>query len=327
MKPESLDRIHFDAATLIEDHPPQWEHRNKDAVFDLICSADSAFEGQIIYARWPEAQLPPNVTTRNQMQIRPGVLTYPAQGNSPDVQWHMNFADPDLFVAYGSPLLAQDELQVAEHPILGALREALDSMQKSAETVDASYSPTPITITGVQRRCAIDTLPNPKAGRPRGLYGNIFARAPVSEVIAATKLISPPTISNILAMAAPVGGNGEYSLDEIAYIVSAAYTGFLAARWESAELAGSPSRTIIHTGFWGCGAFGGNRILMTMLQALAADLADVGLLFYAFDEAGVAVAQEAYKRYRDMASSTSSVPGILRALAEQKFQWGESDGN
>jgi hypothetical protein len=39
--------------------------------------------------------------------------------------WHVNFADPQLFVAYGSQLLAQDELQAAEHPLLGSIREAL----------------------------------------------------------------------------------------------------------------------------------------------------------------------------------------------------------
>jgi hypothetical protein len=160
------------------------------------------------------------------VQIHPGVFNYAASQESSRVEWHMNFADPDLFVAYGSPLLAQDELQVAEHPILGALRQALDEMGTSAETVDAQYRPTPITITGVQRRCAIDTLPNPKAGRPRGLYGNAFARASVSEVTAATKVILPPTISHILAIAAPAGGDGEYSYDEIVYIATAAYTGF-----------------------------------------------------------------------------------------------------
>ena len=239
----------------------------------------------------------------------------------------MNFADPDLFVAYGSSLLAQDELQVAEHPILGSLREALDEMGKSAKTVDEQYRPTPIIVSGVQRRCAIDTLPNAKAGRPRGLYGNAFARASVSEVTAATNLISPPTISNILAMAAPAGGHGYYNHDEISQIVTGACTGYLAARWESDELTGSPSGTRIHTGFWGCGAFGGNRILMTMLQALAADLAEVDLVFYAFDNEGARLAEDAYERYTQLASSTSSVAELLQALANEKFKWGQSDGN
>jgi hypothetical protein len=36
--------------------------------------------------------------------------------------WHVNFADPRLFVAYGSPLLAQDELQPSPEAIRGAVR-------------------------------------------------------------------------------------------------------------------------------------------------------------------------------------------------------------
>lgn len=327
MTSEPLDRMDFDASKLMEAYPPQWQHRNKQVVFDLICSANCPFEGQIAYAKWPAQQLPPILRERSQVRIHPGVFNYPAAQGSATVEWHMNFADPDLFVAYGSPLLAQDELQVAEHPILGSLREALDEMGKSAETVDARYRPTPITIAGVQRRCAIDTLPNPQAGRARGLYGNAFARASASEVTAATEVILPPTISNILAIAAPAGGDGDYNYDEIAYIATAAYTGFLAARRESARLGRSGCRAEIHTGFWGCGAFGGNRILMTILQALAADLAGIDLAFHAFDEAGVSVAEEAYDRYTEMVGSTPSPDQILRALTKEKFQWGESDGN
>src|SRR5262245_36922412 len=210
MTSEPLDRLDFDASKLIEAYPPQWQHRNKQVVFDLICSANYPFEGQIAYARWPEQQLPPIRRERSQVRIHPGVFTYAAAQGSATVEWHMNFADPDLFAAYGSPHLAQDELQVAEHPILGSLREALDAMGKPPETADARYQSTPITITGVQRRCAIDTLPNAKAGRPRGLYGNAFARASASEVTAATEVIVPPTISNILAISAPTGGDGDY---------------------------------------------------------------------------------------------------------------------
>jgi len=327
MTSEPLDRLNFDATKLIEAYPPQWQHRNKQVVFDLVCSANCPFEGQIAYARWPEQELPPIRRERSQVRIHPGVFNYAAAQGSATVEWHMNFADPDLFAAYGSPHLAQDELQVAEHPILGSLREALDAMGKPPETADARYQPTPITITGVQRRCAIDTLPNAKAGRPRGLYGSAFARASASEVAAATEVISPPTISNILAISAPTGGDGDYHYAEIAYIAAAAYTGFLAARRESARLGRSQCRAEIHTGFWGCGALGGNRFLMTILQALAADLAEIDLAFHAFDEAGALVAEDAYDHYTEISGSTPSSEQILRALTREKFQWGASDGN
>ncbi len=47
-----------------------------------------------------------------------------------------------------------------------------------------------------------------------------------------------------------------------------AYTGFRAAVCESED-----RPAIVHTGFWGCGAFGGNRRLMPMLQAMVATVA------------------------------------------------------
>lgn len=327
MTPKPLDRMRFDAAELFQDHPPRWVHRNKQVVFDLACSSNHPFEGQIIYARWPEMQLPEVAMTGGQFRVCPGVLTYLPSTAGAAVEWHMNFADRHLFVAYGSPLLAQDELQVAEHPLLGALREALVSMGKPPETVDSRGGPTPITITGVQRRCVIDTLPDSKAGRPRGLYGNAFAAASVEQVMAATQPLSPPTISNILAMAAPACGHGNYKRDEIDYIVTAAYSGFLGVRSESEGLGPEPSRTVIHTGFWGCGAFGGNRGLMTILQALAAELADVDVVFHAFDDGGVTIAKDARGYYGRIRDSSSTVPQMLDALVQQNFSWGESDGN
>jgi hypothetical protein len=47
----------------------------------------------------------------------------------------------------------------------------------------------------------------------------------------------------------------------IEFVLATAFTGFSAARLESARLNPSPV-VAIHTGFWGCGAFGGNRVLM-----------------------------------------------------------------
>ena len=53
-----------------------------------------------------------------------GVMTlFDYAPNSDDVaHWYPNFAHSCLFVAYSGALLAQDELQVMEHPILGSLR-------------------------------------------------------------------------------------------------------------------------------------------------------------------------------------------------------------
>jgi hypothetical protein len=324
---EPLEQIDFDASKLIEDHPPRLHHPHKQAVYQAACSSGYPFEGLIRYARWGEMPVPQAVTFHSRLSIRPGVFDYAPIAVKEKVEWHVNFADPHLFFAYGSALLAQDELQVAEHPILGSLREALISMGREAMTVGAQGKATPVTVSGVQRRVAIDTRPNMAVGCPHGLYGNLFSGAPVSKVIAATQAITPPTISNILAMAAPGYGHGVYTPAEILHILTTAYTGFMAAHSETGRSEGPYSRTIIHSGFWGCGAFGGNRILMTILQALAADLAGVELVFHAVDPRGAALAAEALAVYASILETSPEVPGILAALANKKFCWGVSDGN
>jgi len=324
MKP--LDKVNFDASSLIVNYPPRWSGRNKLLVFEIASSSRFPFEGQVAYSRWAEEALPLLLQSRPLFAVRSGVFEYAVPSESRTVDWHLNFADPNLFIAYDSSLLAQDELQVAEHPVLGSLRDALVSTGKYPRTIDGRGRPTPITITGVQRRCAIDTRPNPSTGCLRGLYGNEFARALVGAVAAATKPLSPPTLSNILAIAAPSSGDGEYSRDEITYVLSAAYTAFTVARRESERLVPTYSRTTIHTGFWGCGAFGGNRTLMTIIQSLAADAADVDIVFWAIDKPGVKTAEDARRQYEIFRNSISSISDFLDILVHERFLWGVSNG-
>jgi hypothetical protein len=279
--------------------------------------------------------LPPHLT-RDQaeciIEARQDAFGYepPSEGEPPCSEWYLNFADPDLFCAYGGPLFAQDEMQVAEHAALASLREALLDSGVEPLTVE-NGQPTPIVITGVQRRCAVATDPNPAEGRPHGLYGNNFARASPEAISRATTPITPPTITNIIAMAAPTGGSGAYTRDEIRYILQTAYTGFSAARIESRRERGEDVRVVVHTGFWGCGAFGGNRVLMAALQLLTAHLSNVNrLIFHTFDESGSA----AFAQPREMVQhdlirtgrqpKTSQLVGLLHS---KRFRWGVSDGN
>ena len=54
--------------------------------------------------------------------------------------------------------------------------------------------------------------------------------------MAATRRLCPPTITNILAMAAPACGYGDYTEQDINYVLNAAFTGFSAARRESRRI-------------------------------------------------------------------------------------------
>ena len=138
---------------------------------------------------------------------------------------------------------------------------------------------------------------------------------------AATTVVDPPTRSNLIAMAAPVG-NGVCSFEQLEQILGTAYTGFAAAVDQSASL--WPGAVVeVNTGFWGCGAYGGDRTVMVHLQLLAARLAGVARLrFHTVDQAGVLDFETGAAPYPE-----DPVAELLSSMAERRFPWGTSDGN
>lgn len=322
---ECLLRRRFDPDELLDAYPPRLRHPHKRLVFGLACPAGARHVGPIELTRWAAAPLPPLVLSPTEVAPTPGHYAYETR----DALWHVNFADPQLFVAYGSSLLAQDELQAAEHPVLGALREALLAEGQPAVT-EESDAPTPVLVAGVERRCTIATAPDPAAGRPFGLYGNRFAAASQDTVRGAVRVLDPPTRSNLIAMAAPCGGPGPYWPEQLERVLVTAYTGFAAAAAESRRLwPGAPLE--IRTGFWGCGAFGGNRRAMTLLQVLAARLAGVDRLrFYVFDDTGLANFRGGTSDLeRVLAGGRPAEPiaDVIQRIADLDYAWGVSDGN
>ncbi|MEX2443136.1 MAG: hypothetical protein WD492_06010 [Alkalispirochaeta sp.] len=255
--------------------------------------------------RWAPAGVPATCASgasRNlTFEVVPGVFDYGA-GTSSEAHWCVNFADPKLFVAHGTPLFAQDGLQVAVHPALGCLREALIADGYSTAVEDTDEKPTPFTITGVPRRVAIDTT--------TGLYGNGFSRASLETVRDAVRPVAPEARSNILVIAAPRPGTGTYDQEEISAAMVAAYTGFAAT---GAHIPAPV--TTIHTDFWGCGAFGGNRTLMMIIQAAAAEAAGVHVVFHTFDDARVTVAKEAHNQYRYLRATAKTSADLISATA------------
>lgn len=202
---EPLERIQYDAAALVRDHPPRIDDPNKRVVFEVACPGGAGPRGRVGFSRWPAMSLPPTIEPAAGVDIvdlRDGYFDYrPVRPGA--VEWHVNFADPSLFACDGTGLLAQDELQVAEHPILAALVEALRAEGRGDRTVEPDGTPTPVLVTGAERRVHLLTNPDPAAGRPAGLYGGRFRAAPPEVVRRATVRLDPPTRTNILAIAAP----------------------------------------------------------------------------------------------------------------------------
>lgn len=139
-------------------------------------------------------------------------------------------------------------------------------------------------------------------------------------------------VSHLIAIAAPTGRNrrGPYYRADLDRILLTAYSGFSAARVESGRLwPGSPVE--VRTGFWGCGAFGGNRQLMVMLQLLAARLCGLSrLVLHSVDAAGEREAREAVAMLeRCLAGGAPGEPldALLERIADLDLEWGVSDGN
>jgi hypothetical protein len=335
--PDPLYRITYDTTSLLQEHPPQFRHPHKAALFKIAYPNDGALDraGAVEVTRWAEHVDEPILlpVTGFRAAVRSGFYDYHPVGDcaAPCLEWHVNFADPRLFAAYGSGLFAQDEMQVAEHPMLACVREALLAGGLAAKTSDETGA-TPILVRNVERRIEVSTNPDASAGRPLGLYGNRFAAAAWDAVRRAARRIEPPTRSNIIAMAAPSGGRGEYSESEIESIFATALTAFAAARDESIRALGPSCRTIVHSGFWGCGAFGGNRKLMTALQALAARAAkNEHLILHAGNTPGdIEDANRGLEVADSLASrcgTSCSLGDLVGRCAMLAYRWGVSDGN
>lgn len=341
MKDENLIfRKIVSTSKIVEQHPAIWHDKYKKRLFDISCPRGSKHSGEIQVSRWNALPLPESVSIDGvitEFIFRQDTFQYEAGSDENLVEWYLNFADGDLFLSYGSGLMAQDEHQVAEHPILGSVREMLASLSETNRIYDPctrDYTrsdhnpPTPILIMGAQRRIIVDTSANIEQGRPDGLYGNLFSAASWETIEKAVKRIDSPTITNIIAMEAPSSGKGRYTLEQIIDVFQTAYTAFSAARTESRACEGEGAEIKIHTGNWGTGAYGGNKILMAYLQFLSAAAANIDtLVFHSRDNISC---QEAYQLFAGRLESSKPEMNVmkhLKELAGMGFQWGVSDGN
>lgn len=329
---EPLDRLRVTVQELMTAHPPQWQNANKRIAFEISSPPGSAHSGELDYSRWTAMSLPARVDLRaasKRLRHVAGFYDYAATA-SPAVDWHVNFADTSLFGYYSGGLFAQDEMQTVEHPALGALRQALDSRGMKALTEESSR-PTPVLVMGVERRCRVATNPDREAFRPKGLYGNEFAPASEDAIRRATTRIDPATLTNLICIAAPHGRPGAYAKSEIEHVLVTAFTAFRAAVLESkrASAKGVDAAVVVHTGWWGCGAFGGNRVLMAILQLVAAEMADVEQLVVHSGAPGeeaslkeaVAVLEADLAPLGEVATTM-----FIDRLVAMRFAWGVGNG-
>jgi hypothetical protein len=232
----------------------------------------------------------------------------------------VNFADKELFGFYGGELLAQDEFQVAEHPELALVREKLLETKNSTKCVNEANWPTPFLISGVHRHIELD----------QSLYGHAFNETSTAKLDKLTKKISPPIKSNIIAMVAPKGKAGkEYEVGEYSSILNTAWTAFLGARLETYYQSQKKEPVIIHTGAWGTGAFGGNKVVMAWMQMIAAHFGWVDtLVYHVMDDESEKAFDEAFKIFIATRGQMKgkSFREVYSLIAGYRFKWGVGNG-
>jgi len=341
-------RIVIEQKALFSMYPPKYTNAKKKALFATIPNgmltrmAFAKANARTIVptamspntrpplrvAQYKDMPIPKQLVDHNvNIAISKDFYSYAESGGGKFDIW-VNFADQLLFGFYHGDLFAQDEVQTTEMPGLAAALEMLKSIKSDDITAMTVFKgkptskPTPITVLNVERWFSIDTS--------GGLYGRLYSVKP-DQFIAKSKLQNPPQVVHILAIAAEgYGPTGHpYSIGTIRYTFDTAYTGFMQAKLEAQDAAGGQQvHVVIHSGNWGCGAFGGNLVLMGLVQMLAARAAGVDLHLHAgpdWPNLSSAAQHEKAKVHleeiwpKDSSKSTEEVFAAVEAL---KLKWG-----
>ena len=317
MDPAILGAHTWSLKELVEQFPPQWRHANKRAIAKVATPPSAKHDGRLAISRWRATGLPSSLKVPH-VRRQAGHFRYqtPAVEDG-SMHWHLNFADPHLFGYAEGELFAQDELQCTEHPALVSVGYALEKgvpgqpeLQRIARD---GRGATPVLLEQVPRRCAIDSS---------ALYGDQFSIAREDEVLAHTQALNPPTMSHLIALAAIAPQQGHYTKAQITDLVRTAFAGFRAAVIRSGQRA-----VTLHTGHWGCGAFGGNKGLVGAIQILSAGAAGVDTVEFWFgsgpgDDSAIEHAFEVATRLDRCPTAE-----VIQRLAEAGYSWGHANEN
>ena len=179
----------------------------------------------------------------------------------------------------------------------------------------------------------------------KNIYGNAFAKANQEVLRSAFRRLQSPQVVNLIAMQALSYGKGDYTADEIRQILTTCYTGFKAAKMldqkthamnahardrnrneqRMSHKSATPLRTTVHTGWWGCGAFGNNRQMMLITQMVAARWAQIDeIIFHTQTDDhrdDIEKAKEAAAKLKDFRDAEK----VVEELSNMKLRWEKSN--
>ena len=320
---KNLGKVSVKVQDLMKKYPPVFENSVKKEYFEKAAFCHRKQKGIVKISRWSfdtERKSPLDFEKHDlDIQNVSDFFSY-EEGKEDEKIWWLNFADENLFGYYGSDLFAQDEIQTFEHPLLGSVMEYLDAEkipEMPSKTKEKTRS-TPYLIENIPYWIKVNVNPTLKNGEKGNIYGWKFSQSSREDISCGISIIERDWKNNIIAMAAPCGGKGNYSQSELIRLMETVLVAFGAAV-KTANLE-RYTKTIIHTGNWGCGAFGNNKELIYLSQIIAASLVGVDTLI--FHGADSDILEEAKNKFHIFQEKN-----LILFLENQNYRWENSDGN
>ena len=225
--------------------------------------------------------------------------------------WWVVFSGDRPLMAYNGAMFAQEEIAAAIHPALCHLKEAL---QKEDIVLRRHGRCDPLLVECVQCNVSLDLT---------NLYGRLFDQATKKQVSSSLTLRDPPTLSSLIFMTSHPMSQGAYTRANLLYLYETACAAF-----EGVTFYYFAMYHYVHTGHWGCGALGGNRVAVALMQMLAAATVSpvLRLVYHTFDTNGSEAYQHALALFQEWCTATDiSVDQFIDNAVAAAFQWGESD--
>jgi hypothetical protein len=198
---------------------------------------------------------------------------------SDTIHWTANFADKLLFGFCEGSLLAEDELQVLEHPALAHIADALSPDERTLHPLEVALFQNVPRLGALDAFTPLGLFPNSPT-----LYGNYFASATQAQILTRLTRFDNPVASNIFAIEAPrihpILKDQPYQRSDLEKLF---FTFYNAARGVKEICAGK--KVVLHSGNWGAGAFGNDPKTVHLVQLAAARCAGVDeLRMYPFTQ-------------------------------------------
>ena len=276
-------------AELLDKYTPDYSFSRKRWLFEQACAVHSKVSGDLEISRWAfdESVFEKGAGFYSGCKISsvPGYYDYKDRSSSERYVWYVNFADYLLFGFYDDSKFAQDEIQSLEHPLLCSVVRYLDDNNlphlPTYTALIRNKVTAPYLVENVPYWISVNTSVTMADGSVHNLYGHNFSTESHDVINAGIKIVQEDLNNNIIAMAAPDSiNNGCYSYSDIRYSIETVLTAFSAAAVQ-ADKKGC-KKVVIHTGNWGCGAFGGVPVFSYLCQFIAGSMCGIDeLVFHA----------------------------------------------